>query len=468
MIKEFGKAFLSFGVATSVEKLIGFVLLPLYTYHLTTSEYGIIDMCGVLLSIFSIFGLLQLETSLQRYYYDYSGKRKNLFVSNIYFSIGLFSCFVAIIVACLSPFISQWLFNSKGYYIPIIIVAIQIPLININILGLVILRFERKNLQFLYAILLKVSIMLLSVYLFVVVLNLKIFGILMAQLLSLLVATLLVTYYVKELLVLRQSKIIRQRNYKYAFPQIPARIGSVALAQANRFFILSFLSISAVGVFSVSFRLASTIEIVNTAFIMAWAPFMHKQFNNPGNKKVFATVLPIVTAVVFTFVIMISLFSVDIVKLLLSKDYSESYRYVGGLALFFGLYIIKECVDIGPKIKEKTKFLSYNFLITTLINFILLFVFVNIWGLAGVVLGMIFTNIVLVIISWYVSNRLYYIPHNIITFISLLIPSFVISVSVMFYEFSFVVRALVGTLVLLIMTWFVYRAFRILKQNVTL
>jgi len=66
-MNNFVKAFLSFGLATSIEKLLGFIILPIYTKYFNTTEYGVIDMIGTILQISCVFGLLQLETSLQRY-----------------------------------------------------------------------------------------------------------------------------------------------------------------------------------------------------------------------------------------------------------------------------------------------------------------------------------------------------------------------------------------------------------------
>lgn len=82
-MREFLKSFFSFGVATSIEKILAFILLPIYTRLFTTTEYGMIDLCQVLMGIVSVFALLQLETSLQRYYYKWEGDDKKSFVQHI-------------------------------------------------------------------------------------------------------------------------------------------------------------------------------------------------------------------------------------------------------------------------------------------------------------------------------------------------------------------------------------------------
>jgi len=445
-MKEFFKAFLSFGLATSLQKLLGFVILPIYTNYFDTEEYGIIDMTSTIITVVAIFGLLQLETSLQRYYYEYSGIKRKLLISNIYMWIGGISVLIATLLFVFAPIISLKLFETAKYGYLIRIASIQLPLNNINMLGLVLLRFEKENLKFLKVIVVNVSSSLLFVYIFVIYFKLGLAGVFYAQLGAIFLSTSLVTFYIRKSFILRKSKLIAKKSFKYALPQFPARIGSMVLGQANRFFMLGYLSLSAIGIYSVSMKLASSIQLVNTAFILAWAPFMHAQFKNKNNKTVFANVLPLVAGTTFLFVCLITLFSKEMIQLLANEDFYESSKYVGGLALFFSLYIIKETVDIGPKIREKTKYLSITFFLSVIVNVLALYFLIQNFELKGVVFAMIITNLFLVIISWLVSNRLYHIPYNILLFVFLLIPALVLSISVMFIELTLTIRILISLL----------------------
>ncbi len=443
-MKDFFKAFLSFGLATSIQKLLGFVLLPIYTRYFTKIEYGIVDMVGTVLSVATIFGLLQLETALQRYYYEYKGIKRKLLVSNIYAWIGGCSILIGILLFFLAPIISLKLFESIEYAHLIKLVSIQLFFSNLNMLGLVLLRFQKENMKFLKVIIANVTFSLLLVYLFVIYWKLGLPGIFYAQLGAMLLSSALATFYNRHLFVLRLSNVISRINLKYALPQFPARVGSMVLGQANRFFMLAYLSLGAIGVFSVSMKLASSIQLVNTAFILAWAPFMHAQFKNKNNKTVFANVFPLIVGATFLCVCLITLFSQEMVRLLATEEFYDSYKFVGGLSLFFSLYIIKETIDIGPKIKEKTKYLSLTFFLSVIVNISSLFIFIRIFDLAGVVFAMIITNLFLVIFSWFISNRLYYIPFSIPKFIVLIIPALILSITAIFFEVNIIYRIIIA------------------------
>lgn len=133
-MREFLKSFFSFGVATSIEKILAFILLPIYTRLFTTTEYGMIDLCQVLMGIVSVFALLQLETSLQRYYYKWEGDDKKIFLFSILITVISLSFFFSIIICLLSYYISSLLFSSSAYYLLVILSAIQLPFINFSML----------------------------------------------------------------------------------------------------------------------------------------------------------------------------------------------------------------------------------------------------------------------------------------------------------------------------------------------
>lgn len=459
-MNNFLKAFLSFGLATSIEKLLGFVILPIYTKYFNATEYGIIDMIGTVLQVASIFGLLQLETSLQRYYYEYDKLKRKLLISTIYYWIGSFSLAIGLIIFFISGILSQKLFGSPEYAILIKTIAIQLPLTNISMLGLVLLRFEKENLKFLSVIIIKVASTLLFVYLFVIYFQLGLKGVFIAQVSAIFCSTSLVTFYIRKQFILKLSSIMSRKNLSYALPQFPARVGSMVLGQANRFFMLGYLSLAAIGIYSVSMKLASSIQLINTAFIMAWAPFMHVQFKKENNQKVFSNVFPLVVGITFLFVCLISLFSLEMVKLLATQEFYSAAKYVGGLSLFFSLYIIKEVVDIGPKIKEKTKYLSFTFILSVIVNIVSLYVLIQFLELKGVVIAMIITNLFLVSLSWFISNRLYYIPFSILKFILLLLPTLFISIMMMYVEIELYKRVVIAAVICIVFgthLWFSYK-----------
>lgn len=464
-MNKFLKAFLSFGLAVSIEKLLGFVIVPIYTREFSATEYGVIDLIGTIVSIAIIFGLLQLETSLQRYYYEYRGVGKSVFISTILYSVTGFSLVMSLVVFLFSSNLSVLLFDTVNYTGLIRLASFQIPLQNLSMLGLVLLRYNGENMKFLLAILLKVGLILGSVLWFVVDQGLGLQGVMFAQLAGNLGIVILLLFFVKKQIVFFYSRKYIRKLLKYALPQFPARIGSLSLGELNRFFILHFLSLQAIGIYSISLKIASSIQLLNMAFLMAWSPIMFALFKREDNKRIFSSIFPIICCAAFYCACVLGLFSKELIELIATDAYSDAAKYVGGLALFFALYIVKEVVDIGPKLSQKTVYISYNFFISAAVNAIGLYFFTKYFGLPGVIYAMIITNLVLVALSWITSNRLYYIPFGKGLFFCLLLPSLAVAILMMTTEMNFQLRVLVFVGTGLYYAYFGARHYKRIKKD---
>ncbi|MEO4971668.1 lipopolysaccharide biosynthesis protein, partial [Bacteroides uniformis] len=81
-------------------------------------------------------------------------------------------------------------------------------------------------------------------------------------------------------------------SFSYALPQFPARVGSVMMVYSNRLFMVFFLTTSIIGLYSFSLKLASGVQILGTAFMMAWLPFMYQQFAKENHRLLFAKFMP--------------------------------------------------------------------------------------------------------------------------------------------------------------------------------
>lgn len=408
-MKELIKNIFAFGLATVIDKFILFLLLPLYARVFTPEEFGIVDLIQVIVGIISIFAYLQLETSLQRYYY--TEKERGKLVFSILSTILLIAIFLTLTGIIFSESISSLMFSSTIYKNAIIVALLQIPFSVVNAINMIVLRFEKENKKFFISVISRsISLVLLV---FILIDKYKIEGLFYAQLISVIISSIISFVFICKHITFLFSKELITKSFKYAIPQVPARIGSTANAYANRFLINSFLSIFYLGIFSMALRIGSIILLVHGVFMMAWNQFMFKIIEDPNHKKIFSSIFSMAIPLLFLMVSLVTLFSYELIYYVLSPQYIEAYKYTGFIALAYSLLILKEIVDIGPKYKEKTYFLSINFFISVAVNLITLFILVPLIGLLGAVISLALTNLSLLIASWYNSNRLYPINFSI-------------------------------------------------------
>src|SRR5690606_20707618 len=118
------------------------------------------------------------------YYYEYKKLKLKLLTTATFFWVFLASVSVVCIITIFSSFFSDVLFDTTNYSLLIKLVAIQIPFYNLNILGFIVLRYDKQNLIFIILILFKVFILLFLVYLFVIVWEIGMIGVFLSQFLA--------------------------------------------------------------------------------------------------------------------------------------------------------------------------------------------------------------------------------------------------------------------------------------------
>ena len=121
-------------------KLIGFILLPLYTSYLTVGEYGtlaIIEVTGLLIT--ALFGL-KLSTAMMRW--CSAGEKSNKIGSIVFTILIVTLALVLILNLILQPLSTQFsnlLFNTSEYkdYFHILFLLVSFEILNILIYDLV-------------------------------------------------------------------------------------------------------------------------------------------------------------------------------------------------------------------------------------------------------------------------------------------------------------------------------------------
>lgn len=427
-MKELVVNFVSFGLAVSLERLMSFLLIPLYADVFSVTEFGIIDLIQTFSGIVIIFCFLQLETALQRFYYEYEGKEKGKFIFSVFFMVLSMAVILGTIVILLSPYISLWMCGTDQYATAFKISAVQIVFSVLSTLTLILLRFEKKNKLFTGVVLGKSLLLVGAVYGFVSVAHCGINGFFWSQLLAISISALSALFLVRNLFVCHFSKPLMKLSLNYALPQFPARIGSTTNAYANRFFILGYLDTYSVGLFSMALKIGSIMQLVHQTFMMAWNQYMFETLKKPNNQQQFVFIFRMLVPVVFFIAICLFLFAEELIVNFASPKFAESAKYVGCITIAISLLIVKEVVDIGPKYKSKTYYLSISFLTALGINLVSLFFFIRCFGLGGVVYSMVLANTSLLVLSWTFSYKLYPIDFPRKIMVASVLPALVLAI----------------------------------------
>lgn len=448
------KSFLIYGLASACSKFISVLLLPIYTAIFSVEEYGEIDLIQSVILIITIFGILQLETSLQRFYYEFQNEERKKMVSTILWSVTFISALLVALFSLFSKQISILLFQTDRFGPLLILSSLLILFTNVTTIFFIIIRYMKKPFLFAVLMLIQILVSIGSTLLLVLCFHKGISGVFTGQLLGFGTVLLLQLFLLKNEYTWSINGPLLKSAFSFALPQFPARLGSVCNAYMNRFFMLGYLSTFAIGIYSVSLKFASIMALIDSAFIMAWYPFMYDNLKSPQHKILFGKIFKYACLSVFSIVTIIGFFADDIIKLFIKNpEYYEASKLIGWLTLYQSLFILKNIVDIGPIITKKTVYITYTYLIAAVCNIIFLYIAMHLGGLQEMVVAMVLTNIILISTAWYFSYRLYPVPYNTGLFIGSLLTCCFLLTIFHYIELSFLQK----TFILLIMSalgWF--------------
>lgn len=460
MVKSFGRDFFIYGISSSISTFIGIFLVPLYTRYFTTDDYGTMDLIATVVAFTAIIGMMQLESAVSRYYYaEKNTKQRNTMVSTALWSILTGSLLLFLILTILARDISLLLFDSKVFATVLIIAGITIPLSNLKGLFTVVMRFKKKPVHYLIFQLVQLLITISITVFLILYFRVGIISVFIGQLSGLLVIIACMAYYLRSEVMLCWSKADFKKMMRYSLPLVPSTAGNWANSYLNRFVMLGYLSVSEIGIYAVALKFASIFNLIGSAFRMAWGPFFWETLEkNPNHKNVFKDLLQHVSLLVFSSVILVTLYSNELVRLLTTEEYFFAAKLIGTLALAMAIgNVIAQIPGMGPSIIKKTEYNTIIYFISVAANIGSLFIFVPIIGLMGVPISLLIGNLTLFVIAWYNSERLYRIGFNKRSmFISIIIVIGIISLNYWFNIYLLI--KLIISLLLMVYIYYKYQS----------
>ena len=419
-IKNLSKDTLIYGVGTVLQKIIGFVLLPFYTRALVPAQYGVLDTLATFAFFIStIFGL-GLAGATSRYFFIAEGedeKKKLLYTSA---TIRLISYSIPLVFLIIfSSEISILLFDSDKYYLVIIATAFLIYLSSQQEIQSQIFRFYREPLKFTFVSILKSIINPVSGILLVVVLQWGVLGATLANLItSVITLAFAYLYFTRKIYIREFSWLWAKKMLRFGFPLIFASMLGWVNSVSDRFFLLHYQDLGQIGLYSIGNTFSQPILLVNMALTMGFGVLVmslygeEKEEDKPKTKSFLTKIWYTYLAVAISVAAFISIFSYDIVKFVTTPAYVGGILAIPFLIFSQILSLSTQITGNGMTLKEQSKPYFWILLVSAGTNFGLNFYFVPNFGFVGAAITTILSYIVNFLISYYWSQKVFYIKRN--------------------------------------------------------
>jgi O-antigen/teichoic acid export membrane protein len=224
---------------------------------------------------------------------------------------------------------------------------------------------------------------------------------------------LLAPYIFKNMSIKFDLQILREL-FRFGFPLIFAEISGVVFAITSRYCLKFLASLNEVGTFSLGFKISNTINtFVLGSAMLAITPMIFKKINDADNKKFYAKIMTYLGFGVIIFVMWVSFFSKEIVKLLARNvEYWDAY-YVIPLLAFSAIFASMRDISLtGLHITKKTKNVAVIITSMAVINLLLNLFLIPVWSSIGAALATLFAQILFFVTVYFHAQKYYPIPYE--------------------------------------------------------
>lgn len=446
-----------------VMKCFSIFLIPLYTAHLSTEDYGVVGIATSFNDTMIFIVACSIFAAAIRFYVDYKDDKEKLrrFYGTIV-SFTLISGVVWLALLFLSrSLLENVIFAGVGFFPIILICSVNLIFFSQYTLFERIYRGQQRALKisivsFCYFV---ISITLTIV--FVAVLNWGAMGVVLASLLANIVTTL---YFWIDALCSKTIKIcldvkILKSALKYSLPILPHNLSTRIAMLISKVLIGDVVSLASLGLYNLAAQFGNIADTIQTYVDQAYGPWLFEKLNADGNsdKRSIRKTTNLLCSFIGLFFLGISLFAHDYVVLFVEKAYIDAWKYIPFIVIVFSLktpyYFYME---ILLYYKKASRHLFIATLSGSLVNVLLSYFFIRSYGIVGSILADAIATIILVTIVVFLSKKLNDIGLRVFDFVgnSLIVSGFIVaglSLSFIKYQYTFSITNLIFKVAILLL-----------------
>ncbi len=412
-IKQLGKDSLIYGLGDGLKRTIGFLLLPIYTRFLTPADYGQLELLMVMSTMMLIITSQGLSTAFFRFYgfSDSNNRRSELINTSFYYLLfsALISCVLFIVFA--KQFALLLSEESTAFALFVKIIALTAFFQITSIVPFQIYRVKLQTIKFVLVSIIGFLIQVILNIFFVASLKMGVKGVLVGNAISAAFVFVINLFLTRNSLTFKFSMQVLKDMLKFGAPLIFVGIFNWFLQVSDRILLQKLATTDQVGLYSLGFRFASILTIVAIApFSMAWGAYCFQIATTEKAKETFKTIATYWYFALSFLGLGVLLFSPPLIKLMAAKPFWSACRVV--LPLVFmtvvsGMYTI---FDLGINIAKKTHYMTFIVGFGAAINIVLNILLIPKYGMMGAAFASFFSFLVIMLITYYVSQKLYFIP----------------------------------------------------------
>ncbi|MDD4220870.1 MAG: flippase [Candidatus ainarchaeum sp.] len=375
--------------------LLSIVTITLIPRYLGVEGYGQLNFALSFVSLFAVFFDVGTGILIFR---DVSRKKALLskyFNNFFYFKIYLYILFFVVIVLIT-------LLLPKLLIVKVLIVLLAINLIAQSIAGYLVVylnSFELMKFSSIKEVLLKLLIVIFIIL--VVFLNLKIIGVALAYILSSVIVLFYIIYVFKKMFKSKiKFKPVFKKGFllsklKLSYPFALTTIFGVIYFNFDKFMISFMLNDYQVGLYSTGYTFYGFLIGIIALFSTVFFPILSRNYKSSRFKGILDKYSRIIIVLALPMVFGVIYLAKDIIRLIFGKDFVIGFIAFQVVIIFFLINAFNQIFNNILTIHNLQKYLFKLFLIAAVVNVVLNFIAIPLFGIVGAAVTTVLSELII-------------------------------------------------------------------------
>lgn len=426
---------LIFAIGNFGSKIMSFIMVPIYSYTLTTNDYGKVDLLTSLVSLLMPVICLDIYDSVFRFALDRSKNKSQIF------STGMIFAFISSILAIILGIVISQFINSYPvmYTVIYMIVSVFYSLIS---------NFARAIgyvKQFAMAGIVNTFIMGGCNILFLIVIKMGMNGYMLSMILGQGVAILFLILTTKIFIyfgIRNLNNSILKKMLIYGVPLIPNNLAWWLNSASDRFFILVMIGASANGIYAMANKIPSIITTVSSIFFQSWQISVVEEYEKEDGKTFISSVFESYLSILFFLGIGILAVIRPLYRIILSPSYFIGWKLTPFLVLAVIYTSLASFLGTIYTANKKTVSVLVTTIYGAIANVILTIILVKFIGIDGAAIANAISFFLVSLLRFIEIKRMKKIDINEFKFVLLHLIFICITVSLLILKNNGVVLAI--------------------------
>ncbi len=430
-------------IGSVFNRLLPFLLLPIYTLYFQPAEYGIFSLVYSFWFFVAVFYLYGMETSFQKFFIEAGSvdEKRSVFSSTLIL-IFCTSILFSSIIYLMSDFIAAKLTSDVGNaylirllaFILVIDALYRFPMVLINSLQ----RSKLYSAINASAVVLNVAANIVMIVYYKMGIEAIFYSYLISYTFVFIISMAFSTRYFSLNINFQRVKGL----LKFAQLFLYYGIFLISIDLIDRFILEYFKGSAEVGIYSACYRIGIVMNLVITGFKVAWTPFFLNLKDEEGNKEIFSKVFTYFCYGGLVVFLTFSLLADELVKINIAGYTLLNYQYWPGLVvipyiliayLFSGLYVN---LNIASFFQNKIRYLIISSGIGSISNIILNLILIPRYSITGAAIATMLSYMIMFFVLYYFSQRIFRINYELkLIFRAVIITSVLYAINIFIPDF---------------------------------